>query len=299
MKFAVHYSPQTLDLIHQQKVTIDCFKCPAWPDLLETIPTEFETYVHFPLVVGKGIRAAYDKEAKQVADWHKVERLLEQTNTPYINLHLSPSANDYPGIKLNSTKADDYEQVLENTYQDMQEVVQRFGADRIILENDHDNGKLHLRLAIQPEFINTLVKSTRCGFLFDLSHARLAAHYLEMEVADYIDSLPTDSIREIHMTGLQRFDTYWIDLLRDAGIEESVIGLFSGRLMDHLPMTDEDWDFFDWSLQQIQQGHWAAPWVIAYEYSGVGALWQALTKTNILGKELPRFYTLIHALAMC
>ena len=49
----------------------------------------------------------------------------------------------------------------------------------------------------------------------------------------------------------------------------------AGRLIDHLPMTDEDWSLCEWAMAQIGAGRWSRPWIVTFEYGGVGPLWEA------------------------
>jgi hypothetical protein len=99
MKLAVHYSSATVDLIRRGQIQSDYFKCPAWPDLIPTAQELLPTYVHFPLRGGSGIGGAIDTETNQAADWSKVEVLLAQTETPFVNVHRpsGPARPSSPG----------------------------------------------------------------------------------------------------------------------------------------------------------------------------------------------------------
>ncbi|MCP5095915.1 MAG: hypothetical protein GY943_10205, partial [Chloroflexi bacterium] len=99
----MNYSDPVANLLRDQQIQIDNFKCPAWPDLVATVQKIHPTYVHFPLRVGAGIGDAIDTETKQLPDWSKVETLLKQTDTPLVNLHLSPTIQDYPNIPVDTT----------------------------------------------------------------------------------------------------------------------------------------------------------------------------------------------------
>jgi hypothetical protein len=76
---------------------------------------------------------------------------------------------------------------------------------------------------------------------------------------------------------------------------EALIGPYVGRLMDHLPMTDPDWDFLQWALEQVRGDAWGTPWVITSEYRGVGGAWEAVTFTDVLQSQVPRMYNMVHA----
>jgi len=96
MKLAIHYTPQLVELLMQGVVETDFFKCPAWPDLIPEAAATRPPYIHFPLQIGKGIDTAFDTETRKPVDWAKIDQLLDATETPYINVHLSILAEDYP-----------------------------------------------------------------------------------------------------------------------------------------------------------------------------------------------------------
>jgi hypothetical protein len=95
-----------------------------------------------------------------------------------------------------------------------------------------------------------VVQETGCGLLLDIPHARIASHYIGMDEREYLAGLPVERIREMHITGLH-VNQY-------------------GYLQDHLGMLDTDWPSLDWVLERIRGGEWGRPWMMAFEYGGVG-----------------------------
>ena len=141
MKFAIHYSPQIVELLDSGLVQVDVFKLPAWPELVAEAQKIRPVYIHFPLRAGPGLGAAKSGDSNQLVDWAQIEALLKQTDTPYVNVHINATQHDYPAIPLDSEAAVHRQQLLDNTVQDVEKIVRLFGAERVILENDHDNGK--------------------------------------------------------------------------------------------------------------------------------------------------------------
>ncbi len=291
MEFAVHYSRVAANLLAQGRISFDRFKCPAWPDLVEAVRQTHPTYVHFALIAGGG--SCIDGETKRDADWATIETLLQRTGTPFINVHLSPTVHDYPDIPQDTEAPGHVERLAEALIRDVRAVAARFGPERVILENDHDNGGLHLRPAFLPEVIRSVVEETRCGLLLDVSHARLAARYLGRDAWEYLAALPLTRTREIHLTGLQHFDEQWAAFFCRGGLDTRLVAPFVGRLMDHLPLTEADWAFTARAVEQVRQGAWGAPWAVALEYGGVGPLWEASTDAAVLEEQVPRLYDLI------
>lgn len=293
MQLAVNYSYPLAQLLREGRVQINYFKCPAWPDLLATAQAQHPVYVHFPFTVGAGKGITIDTEAKQPADWDKFERMLAQTQTPFVNLHLVPTPQQHPDIPAESTEAAHVAQLSEHLIADVQAVIARFGKERVLVENDH-GGEGRLRAAYLPNVLCHIVAETGCGFLFDLSHARLAALELGVDAHEYINALPLAHMREMHLTGIQMFDEQWVKRLRAAGVEETIIQRFVGRPLDHLPMVEEDWHMFAWAFAQFRSGAWRVPWIVSLECGGVGALWEALTSEDTLAAQVPRLYSMVH-----
>jgi uncharacterized protein (UPF0276 family) len=293
MNFAVNFSEAAENLVRKGQIRVDRFKCPAWLDLIRRARESAPVYVHFPLRVGRGIGDARDTETKQPADWGKVETLLAQTDTRQVNLHLAPCIGELDGISLEAAGGCEVEVVVESMIRDVRSVAQRFGAERVVLENADDGRSGILRAALLPEVISCVVRETDCGFLLDIAHARLAARRLGMNSGDYIAQLPLSSIREMHLAGIQRFAGHWVLRAQESGLEPGAIQLLDGQLLDHLPLTAEDWVFYAWALQQVQHGTWGEPWIVALEYGGVGGLWEVTSDQNLLAEQVPRLYTLV------
>ena len=88
---------------------------------------------------------------------------------------------------------------------------------------------------------------------------RSAAGELDLDPRAYVETLPVKQLRELHITGIQRLDAFWVDRLHAAGVDAATIEQLAGKRIDHLPMTDEDWDFLDWALSRIRSGAWREP----------------------------------------
>jgi len=295
MKFGINYSEDAAALAAQGVITPDVFKCPAWPEMIDQLQGKFPLYIHFPLGVGAGIGDAIDGETKSPPDWRKFEKLLAQTGTPYLNLHLLSRRE--LGVEM-ADGEDDFnaEQVQEHMIRDVEAVTARFGKEMVILENGYDLGSAARSAAFYPETIRRVVEETGSGFLFDISHARMAALQLGMDYQEYIAGLPVDAIREIHITGIQVVDEYWMARAEASGMTrekmEKLIGpggaWLPHGLLDHLPLTDEDWQVMEWAAQQLRSGVWQQPWVISLECGGVGPFWSATYTAEEMKEQVPR-----------
>jgi uncharacterized protein (UPF0276 family) len=176
---------------------------------------------------------------------------------------------------------------------DARAVVEEFGPQGVLIENADDGRGRILHGALLPEIINQVVEETECGFLLDISHARLAASALDLDVHEYLAHLPTGRTREIHLAGIQPIEGHWLELLRQAGLDQDKRRWFSGPVLDHLPLTNRDWEFYRQALQQMRSGTWGQPGLVTFEYGGVGQLWELFTDKSILAEQIPRLRRLV------
>ncbi len=291
MNFALNCSPQAAALIQSGRIQVDLLKCPAWPELISAALDIGPSYVHFPLNVGDGIGNAIHSEKGQPADWAWIEQILQQTGTRYVNLHLHPprSANVLPdgGYGPAATA-----ETTERLIRDVEAMVKHFGAERVIVENGYNLDRHPLRPAYFAEVISRVVETTGCGFLFDLSHARMAASILDVSVKTYVAGLPLHATRELHITGIQFAGDHWIERMKQEGVAPSMIENISGRLMDHLPLVGDDWEAMRWAAESIREGIWNRPDIIALECGGYGPFWQATLDETALAEQVPRLYAM-------
>lgn len=285
MQFAVHYNPRLATLYCEGEVSFDYFKCPAWPDLIAESRATGPTYVHFPLVVGHPDGVVWDTERKAPVDWSFMLPILEQTSTPYLNLHVLPFIEWYQHMAPATIDHVHIEIMMDNVIQGVEDAIAQVGADRVILENVH--GDLSMQAAFSASFLNQLIRETGTGFLLDVSHARLAAGELNLKPEVYLSRLPLRHIREIHITGIQTFEGDWLEKART--LDPVVAERYAGKPLDHLSMTESDWAFLDWVIEQIKQEKWGEPWMMAFEYGGVGGFWELIVDEAIYRQQIPRF----------
>ena len=161
-------------------------------------------------------------------------------------------------------------QVLERTLDDMWPLVQRFGAKRVIAENApyRPAGTL-LRPAAETEFVTQVVEQTGCGLLLDISHAMISAHHLGISAQEYMSQLPIKRLRELHF----------------AGVHDQ-----NGWLQDHLPALPADWEILSWVIERIRAGDWPKPWLLAFEYGGVGEKFANRSEASVIEEQGRRLY---------
>jgi hypothetical protein len=262
MQLAVNYSPVVANLIRDGVVEVDRLKCPEMPELIAAAQEVRLPYVHFAFRAGRGLDGT---------DWAAIERLLAETNTPHVNAHLSPCADDFDGLDIRSAEADDRLMLARQMTADLSELVRRFGRGEVFGENLMWAPAKRWRIpqiALEPGVIRHALDASGAGLLLDLAHATVASRWLGMDVRDYIAGLPVDRLGEIHVSGVQ---------LQPDGLWE-----------DHHSMTDFDWDLLRWAVDRLVAGDWRRPALVSFEYGGAGKKFEGRTNPAVLAEQLPR-----------
>ena len=267
--FSINYSQPAFTLHQSDSLKLDRYKCPDWPDLVEEVVQTTSVAVHFNLLAGNGHLSE--------ADWQMVERLSALTDTPYVNLHLGAVRTDFPEISVVHPSRDQSLRIIDNFVADVSVLVEHFGAQRVIVENVPYTGSAGktIRTSVEPEIISQVIRDANCGFLFDLAHAHISAHYLGIPVWEYILKLPLERLRELHISGAQSV---------------------SGVLSDHLALTTDDWTLLNRGLDYIRRGDWPKPWMAAFEYGGLGDEFAWRNQPEVIASQAPMLYDAIKGL---
>ena len=254
MKFAVNYSTAAKELLKKKKIDVDLFKCPDWAPVINAASALRPVYIHFDIGVGLGQVDHLDQG--QILD------LVQRTATPHLNCHLNAPANYSPQntsdrIHLRDTWLKELE-ALHSLAGDLP-----IAAENLPLQ-PYRSG---FNISADPELIDSVIRQSGCELLLDLSHARITAFNLGISAEEYIRGLPTDLLRELHITGLK---------------------FYHGFLQDHFELTDEDFAYAAWAQAQIIQGAWRTPEIVALEYGGVGEVFGWRTDKAQLLEQVPR-----------
>ena len=238
MKFAINFSHPARQLVEWGELSLDLWKCMPLPEVLaEAIHRP--CYVHLPHDVGVPVFASAAPGSE--GDWEQQHRLVEQTQTPWINVHLNARREWFT----------ESESVEDRFVRNIGLLAARYGAHRICAENVVYRGEsgAYRRESVEPEVIHRTLERTGASFLLDTAHARLSADELGIDPWTYIQSLPVDRLVELHVTGTDLHDGIW---------------------KDSMIMSETDWELAERALAEIHAGRWARPWVVAFEYGGIG-----------------------------
>lgn len=262
MRFAVNYSPAAARLYESGLIDVDLFKCPDFPEVVAAARMQAEVYVHFPLESGPGTTT--------VEQLDEVAALAGDTGTRLINTHAYVRRRDYPALDGHGGDTPEVlTSVIDRVVADVAALCARFGPDRVIVENVIYTGRERedfLLPGVRAELLREVIRQTGCGLLLDLSHARISCQYADWEPWEYLDSLPVDRLRELHVTGLAEV---------------------GGVLTDHMPLTEGDLGFFSDAMRRVRSGAWATPEILAFEYGGVGPPFAWRTDPGVIAGQVP------------
>lgn len=124
-------------------------------------------------------------------DIQATKAMLEKTKTPYLSGHI-----------CTKNEKQTMEETLVALKRNVSEYKRIFGKE-IALENiPYREYYNHCTYLLNPELISKIVYENDCMFLFDLSHARKAAMFLNMSFEEYVSKLPMDRVVEFHLAGM-------------------------------------------------------------------------------------------------
>ncbi len=268
MKFAINYSPQAEKLWRDGRIQVDLFKCPDWLDLVAQVGAIHDAYVHCALITWRG-------ELDNV-DFDLLQHWLDTTETLVINTHFALAKSDFaPDCQITP------EAVVEKALRVLSPLCERFGAEKIVIENMPYPApaagweESPLPEIVDPAVISEVVRQAGCGLLLDIAHAIRACEGTGRgDVKAYLKALPVHALRELHVVGI-------LPEPDDEGIRH-----------DHFAMTGADWAMTEWALEQIRAGAWREPETMAFEYGGVGERFAWRSDAAVIAEQAPRLYQL-------
>lgn len=288
----MNYSLAANELLQNESIQLDLFKCPAWPETVTEARRYLPTYVHFPLRVDGSRSGPRNTETNDLADLNAIEAILKQSDASTVNLHLSPSTADYDHLAQDTTDSAYINRLLQDAINDIEILQRRFGEDKVIVENVTPNGTVP-HAALDPAIITQVIEATNSRLLLDISHARITALTLGLDERTYLAQLPVHRIGEIHITGVHLVDEAMIERFAYLNVDPQLVEQFRGRYLDHLPLTGDDWELFDWCMSHIRDGTWAEPWVVTFEYGGVGGIWEQVGQADVMREQVPRLFDMV------
>lgn len=254
MFFSVNYSRSARQLVQSGRIDIDCFKLYENEALLIEASALKPVRIHFSFQAGSA-----DAFVPERLD--TVLRFLERSPTENVNTHLAVSGN--PGAQ----------EYIDGVGRDIEQLCQIFGREKVIAENVFPQG-IDSHPGPDPAVISKIIRSHAIGFLFDISHAKLAATMRGEDVQLYIQALPLEQVREVHISGTR-------------------IDPATGIITDHYPMTQPDYELVHWVFELTQAGQMSMPDLVAVEMGGVGGVLEERVTLYDLAEAMPRLHRML------
>jgi uncharacterized protein (UPF0276 family)/ribosomal protein S18 acetylase RimI-like enzyme len=175
----------------------------------------------------------YHAEANAAIEWSDsdVDQLHEMSRSydpELVSLHLATRYQETEvanGKFIGQGTPYSREQLIANVERNITTVRDLFGETTILLENNNHLGTDAYDVVTDPSFINTVVRRTDTGLLLDIAHAKITAHNTDRTVARYIERLPLDRCKQIHLSRHE-------------------VGP-AGAIDAHTYLHEEDWEYFE------------------------------------------------------
>jgi hypothetical protein len=261
VQLAVNYSPQAAELLRAGRIEFDLFKSPPWPELTEPAGERKPNHIHSEI--------SSDTLEPDPVKAAALEPWLGHEGTRHMNTHLVVLGGPGP-----DDESEDALQAAAEFGIAHVRALQAMTSAPVIMENTVPSAIAggNRRAGVHPEVFRRILAETGCGLLLDTAHARLTAIGLGLDVRTYLEALPIEDVRELHVTGVQEVN---------------------GNPRDSMPMTDEDWTLAEWVVGDLLPRRGARPWLCALEYGGVGPKFDWRSDPAVLAADLPRLRRLL------
>ena len=164
---------------------------------------------HYPVTlhgVGMSLGSATSLDKDYLA---KLKRLIDRFEPAYVSDHLAwVSVN---GKHLHDLLPLPYTEEALVLVSDHIMQAQDFLGRTLLIENPASYLSFNNSEMTEWEFIGELTKKTDCHLLIDVNNIYVSATNHGLSATEYIDAIPSERVREIHLAGYEVHDTYLFD----------------------------------------------------------------------------------------
>ncbi len=166
--------------------------------------------------------------------------------TPWYSLHLGFSCAELDFVDeamVALSPLQPRELVLERCIHSLNQITALLNMP-VLIENLDYNPTQAYEYVCEPDFITQVLEETNTYLLLDLAHAQVSAAAFGMDVKSYLNQLPLEKVRQLHLNRP---------------------GPRNGRLVDaHLDLAEADYQLLSETLKRT------TPWSITLEYNRDG-----------------------------
>lgn len=253
IKIACNYSTALINLLVSKQTSVDYIKTGMYADFDKSYAAARPLC---PILLhGLGYFEHTGMKNIDSVDFKRANNLIIKCGSPHYGLHLAIENSDI------APDMDD-----DGIYSVMSNNIRTFKDNLsvpLLLENIPDSPQdrtvFNHYPYTDPERISGLILDNDVGLLLDLTHAKITAMYNSWGLRGYLQSLPLDRVREIHING--------------SGYDES------GYPADtHQAMEDEDYENLEWVLCHSRTQ------IVTLEYDGVKSESEEAVSSKILNQ---------------
>jgi uncharacterized protein (UPF0276 family) len=139
----------------------------------------------------------------------RIKQLATRVNAAWVSEHLCFTSA--LGIHSHDLLPIPYNQQTLNHCADRILQIQDLFGERILIENVSSYMAFQNTEISEVDFINALVEKADCYLLTDVNNIYVNQINQGLDAEYYIDNLPIDRIKEIHLAGYQQKDNYLLD----------------------------------------------------------------------------------------
>jgi uncharacterized protein (UPF0276 family) len=139
----------------------------------------------------------------------RIKELAKRTSTPWLSDHLCWGSVDgrytHDLLPLPYT-CEAVRITAERVHQ-----VQDFLEIPVAVENVSSYAEYHESEMTEWEFLNEVVHAADCGILLDVNNIYVSSQNHSFDPMDYVNSIPSERVAQIHIAGHSRFEKYILD----------------------------------------------------------------------------------------
>jgi uncharacterized protein len=258
VQLGCNYSPELIKLLQSGRARVDWIKLSkkdtVWPEISIASP-------YCPLLLHTLPHAS--KTDFETTDFDEINKQIEACKSPHIALHLLALKEDWDLDQISD------EEVIERMLTVVLKWKKEMDVDLLIENVPYYGFRGTLRCATDPEVIRTICNEADIGLLLDLAHLRVAAWHRTEEVHKYLEAMPLNRVREIHVCGPE-------------------IDPDHGYLRDrHLEMQETDYELLQHTLASTN------PIAVTLEYGGTGPLFEWRSEIEVVERQLNRLNNML------
>jgi len=139
----------------------------------------------------------------------RIKELTKRTKTPWLSDHLCWGSVD--GRYTHDLLPLPYTFEAIRITAERVRMVQDYLEIPVAVENVSSYAEYHDSEMTEWEFLNEVVNAADCGILLDVNNIYVSSQNHNFDPMDYVNSIPTERVAQIHLAGHSKFKKYTLD----------------------------------------------------------------------------------------